>query len=173
MRIETERLALDLPGRADFEPFAEMWADPETTRFVGGPQGRADAWARLLRLGGLWPLLGYGYWIVREKAGGRFAGTLGFADFHRDLQPPHPCAPEGGWVFARWAHGRGYAREALTAAFAWFDARPAAEICHCLIDPANAASLRLAASFGFSDPRAVIFKQTETLLLTRQPALRG
>lgn len=172
MRIETERLVLDLPGLADFEDFAEMWGDPQTTRHVGGPCHRNDIWLRLLRLAGLWPLLGYGYWAVHEKSGGRFVGNLGFADFHRELEPPHPCAPEAGWVFARWAHGRGYAREALTAAFAWFDASAAAGPCHCLIDPENAPSLRLAAAFGFSDARAVIFKDATTLLLTRQSPAR-
>jgi RimJ/RimL family protein N-acetyltransferase len=173
MRIETARLTLDLPMLADFEAFAEMWADPQTTRFVGGPSARNDAWTRLLRLCGLWPLLGYGYWMVREKASGRLLGTLGFADFHRDLQPPHPCAPEAGWVFARWAHGRGFAREALTAAFGWFDASPAAGACHCLIDPENAASLRLAAAFAFANAREITFEERITLLLTRQAASGG
>jgi RimJ/RimL family protein N-acetyltransferase len=169
MRIETERLVLDLPGLADFEDFAEMWGDPQTTRFVGGPSGRNDAWTRLLRLCGLWPLLGYGYWAVHEKSGGRFVGVLGFADFQRELEPAHPCAPEAGWVFAGWSHGRGYAREALTAALAWFDASAAAGVCHCLIDPENAASLRLAAAFGFGDATEVAFKDAVTLLLTRYP----
>ncbi len=168
MRIETERLVLNRPGLADFEPMAAMWADPQVTRYVGGPNSRNDSWLRLLRLGGLWPVLGYGYWIVREKSSERFVGNLGFADFQRELEPPQHCAPEAGWVFASWAHGRGYAREALTAALAWYDASPVAGPCHCLIDPENLASLRLATAFGFSDAREVMFKNAKTHLLTRQ-----
>jgi RimJ/RimL family protein N-acetyltransferase len=168
MRIETERVVLDLPALADFEAMAEMWADPQVTRHVGGPRSRNDSWMRLLRHRGLWSLLGYGYWTVREKAGGRFIGNLGFADFHREIAPPAACAPEAGWVFAGWAHGRGFARESLAAALAWFDASAAAGPCHCLIDPGNAASLRLASAFGFSAARHVTFKDEATLLLTRQ-----
>jgi RimJ/RimL family protein N-acetyltransferase len=169
MRIETERLVLDVPIAADFEDTAEMWADPQITAFVGGPRSRNESWMHLLSQRGLWPFLGYGYWTVREKAGGRFAGTLGFSDFHRELDPPQVCAPEAGWVFAGWAHGGGYAREALTAALAWFDASAAAGPCHCLVDPENLASLRLAAAFGFSGAREIGFKGTRTLLLTRPP----
>ena len=167
VRIETERLVLDGTSLEDFGPLAAMWADPETTRHVGGPRSETDCWMSLLRYRGLWPLLGYGYWAVREKASGRFAGDLGFADFRRDLEPPLDCAPEAGWVFAGWARGRGYAREALEAALAWFDGRFGGE-CHCLIDPQNAASLRLAALHGFASQRSVQFKQAPTLLLTRQ-----
>jgi RimJ/RimL family protein N-acetyltransferase len=166
VRLETERLVLDLPMRADFEPMVAMWADPHTTRYVGGPRSRNDVWMRLLGLRGGWALLGYGYWTVREKAGGRFVGTMGFAD----LEPPHPCAPEAGWVFAGWAHGRGYAREALTAALAWFDTTLPGAACHCLIDADNAASRRLAEGHGFAQAGVVRFKAAPTLLLTRQAA---
>lgn len=37
MRIETERLTLRSLGASDAEPLAQMWADPEVTRFMGGP----------------------------------------------------------------------------------------------------------------------------------------
>ena len=35
MRIETERLVLDLHSRDDFADMADMWADPDTVRFIG------------------------------------------------------------------------------------------------------------------------------------------
>ena len=168
VRIETERLVLDAPALEDFVPLAAMWADPETTRHVGGPRSEADSWMRLLRQRGLWHLLGYGYWTVREKQSGRFAGNLGFADFHRELEPAFDCAPEAGWVLAGWARGRGYAREALAAALDWLDQTGLHASCHCLIDPENTASLRLAAQYGFAGQRSVVFKQAPTLLLTRQ-----
>jgi RimJ/RimL family protein N-acetyltransferase len=167
VRIETERLVLDGHTQEDWAPLAAMWADAETTRHVGGPRSENDSWMRLLRYRGGWPLCGYGYWAVREKASGHYAGDLGFANFRRELEPPFDCAPEAGWVFARWAHGRGYASEALAAALAWCDAKMAASACHCLIDAENAASLRLAKRHGFGDPRHVRFKNETTLLLTR------
>jgi RimJ/RimL family protein N-acetyltransferase len=167
VQLVTERLVLTGHEAADFAPLAAMWSDPETMRHVGGPRSETDSWARLLRYRGLWPVLGYGFWAVREKASGRFAGDLGFADFHRVLAPPHDCVPEAGWVFAGWARGRGYAHEALAAALGWLDGTRLHATCHCLIDAQNAPSLRLAGRQGFSHPRSVVFKDTPTLLLTR------
>ncbi len=154
MRIETERLVLDLHSRDDFPDMADMWADPDTVRFIGGRVGtRQDSWMRLLRYRGLWPLLGYGYWAVRDKKSGRFAGELGFADFGRDMTPSISGIPEAGWVLASWARGRGFALEALTAALAWLD-RAGHRHSVCLIDPANGPSLRLAQKLGYGDPVA-------------------
>jgi len=152
LRIETERLVLDLHSRDDFPDMADMWADPDTVRFIGGRVGtRQDAWMRLLRYRGLWPLLGYGYWAVRDKASGRFAGELGFADFGRDLTPNISGIPEAGWVLASWARGRGFAFEALTAALAWLDGAGFKRSV-CIIDPENKPSLRLAEKLGYGDP---------------------
>jgi RimJ/RimL family protein N-acetyltransferase len=167
VRIETARLVLDGHTLEDFAPLAAMWADAETTRHVGGPRCGNDSWMRLLRYRGGWPLCGYGYWAVRETESGRYVGDLGFADFRRALEPDFDCAPEAGWVFAGWAHGRGYASEALAAALAWLDVNLAGGVCHCLIDPSNTVSLRLAGRHGFGNPRTIRFKNTPALLLTR------
>lgn len=152
MRIETERLILDLHGLSDFDAMAEMWANPDTVRFIGGRVGtRQDSWMRLLRYRGLWSLLGYGYWAVREKASGRFAGEMGFADFAREMTPSIAGVPEAGWVLSPWARGRGYALEALSAGLEWLDAQGYPKSV-CIIDTANRASLRLAGKLGYGSP---------------------
>lgn len=167
MRIETERLVLDLHGLDDFEPMAAMWADPDTVRFIGGRVStRQDAWMRLLRYRGLWPLLGYGYWALRDKASGRFAGDLGFADFGRDMTPSIAGVPEAGWVLAPWARGQGFASEALTAALAWLDAAGHSTSV-CIIDPANGSSLRLAGKLGYGDPKPARLMGDNVTLFTR------
>ena len=168
MRIETDRLVLDLHSLAAFDEFAAMWSDPETVRFIGGKPGtRQESWMRLLRYRGLWPLLGYGYWAVHEKATGRFAGDLGFADFHRDADPFIDGIPEAGWVLAPWARGRGYAAEALAAALAWLDTQGFSKSV-CIIDAENAPSLRLAAKVGYGDPATMMLAGAPITLLTRQ-----
>jgi RimJ/RimL family protein N-acetyltransferase len=167
-RIETPRLILDGHRVEDFEPLAEMWADPAVVRHIGGrPFSRGESWMRLPRYRGLWPLLGYGYWAIREKQTGRFVGDLGFADFHREIEPSIRGVPEAGWVLASWAHGRGFASEALRAALPWLDAKPGIERSVCLIDPANGPSLRLAAKHGFRPWRTTRFRDEETALLVR------
>lgn len=171
IRLETERLVLDLHGVEHLEPLCQMWGDAAVVHHIGQPSTPQEAWMRLLRYRGLWPLLGYGYWALTEKASGRFVGDLGFADFHRAVEPPIRGVPEAGWVLASWAHGQGFASEALTAALGWLDEQGVHESSVCLIAPENEPSLRLARRFGFRDERAVSFLGHDTLLLRRiQPA---
>jgi hypothetical protein len=66
--------------------------------------------------------MGFGFWIVRERTTGRFVGEVGLAEFRRDLARPLPDAPEAGWVIAPWAHGQGFATEAVPAAIAAYAA---------------------------------------------------
>ena len=174
VRIETERLILDAHTIQDFEPLAAMWADPEVVRHITGrPSSAQDSWMRLLRYRGLWPLLGYGYWAVREKSSGRFVGDIGFADFHRLIEPSIAGIPEGGWVFAAWAHGRGFAGEALSAALAWLDAAVPVARSVCIISPGNTPSIRLAERHGYSRSATVSFAGQDTLLYARSRSFFG
>lgn len=167
MHLETPRLILDLHTAADLEPMLDMWSDPDTVAFLGGKlSSRQDSWMRLLRYRGLWAVLGYGYWAVRDRASGRYVGELGFADFHRATTPSFEGIPEAGWVLAPWARGQGFAREALEAALRWLDARNHPESV-CIIDPLNARSLRLAAHLGYADPRQLRHGEDPVTLYTR------
>jgi RimJ/RimL family protein N-acetyltransferase len=168
IRLETERLVLDLHGIEHFEPLSQMWGDAAVVHHIGQPSTTQEAWMRLLRYRGLWPLLGYGYWALTEKASGRFVGDLGFADFHRAVEPPIRGIPEAGWVLVSWAHGQGFASEGLAAALGWLDRQGTHESSVCLIAPENGPSLRLARRFGFRDERAVSFLGHDTLLLRRE-----
>ena len=101
--LETPRLVLRGHALADFADSARMWADPQVTRFIGGrPSTEEEAWARFLRYPGHWALLGYGYWVVVEKATGGFVGEVGLADFRREMTPSFAGEPEAGWALATW-----------------------------------------------------------------------
>ena len=166
--ITTERLVLRGHTLTDFKESAAMWADPLVTRHIGGrPFTEEESWARVLRYGGLWALLGYGYWIVRERESGRFVGEVGLAEFRREVTPSLEGAPEAGWVLAPWAHGRGYAPEAVRAALSWADANLAAPRTACLIAPGNAASIQVAGKCGFRERTRGTYKGEETLILER------
>jgi RimJ/RimL family protein N-acetyltransferase len=147
--IETERLRLRPHSADDFDDLTAMWSDERLARHIGGRISTAqETWARLLRYAGLWPLLGFGYWAVEERATGRFAGDVGFADFRREMTPPLH-APEAGWVLAPGAHGRGFATEAVRAALAWADDHLQSASTVCIIDVGHAASIRVAAKCGY------------------------
>jgi RimJ/RimL family protein N-acetyltransferase len=165
--LDTERLTLRAHTPADYDECAAMWADARVTEYIGGrPSTGEEVWTRLLRYAGMWALLGFGYWVVRERETGRFVGEVGFADFRREISPPLD-APEAGWVLAPWAHGRGFATEAVRAALAWGDAHLAAPRTVCMIAPENAASIRVAQKLGFREFGRTSFKGDDTLLFER------
>jgi len=168
--LETERLRLRAHALSDFADCAAMWADPVVTRHIGGrPFTSEESWSKLLRYAGLWSLLGFGYWVLEEKSTGRFAGEAGLADFRRDMTPSLDSAPEAGWVLAPWAHGAGFATEAVRAALAWSDANLSAARTVCLINPENTASLRVAAKCGYRETARAIYKGSPAVVLDRRP----
>ena len=169
--MESERLSLRPHTLADFADSAALWADPAVTRYIGGrPSTAEEAWARLLRHVGHWTLLGFGYWVVRERASGAFVGEVGFLNLERDIDPPLGATPEIGWVLSPRVHGRGYATEAARAAVAWGERRFPGAPTVCIIDPANVASLRVADKCGYREIRRTVYKGDETIVLERRPA---
>lgn len=166
--LTTARLTLGPHGVSDYEDSLALWTNPEVVRYMGGaPSPPPEIWGRQLRYAGLWPLMGYGYWLVRETATGRFVGEVGFAEYRRDVTPSLIGAPEAGWVLAPWAHGQGFAREATEAMFAWADGVLRAERTVCMIDPHNAPSLTLAARLGFAAFAESRYRDEPILLLER------
>jgi RimJ/RimL family protein N-acetyltransferase len=166
--FETGRLSFHRHGLDDFADCVAMWGDAETTRHIGGsPSTPEESWARLLRGVGHWALLGYGSWVVRERGTGRFAGDIGFKRFQRGLEPAWDALPEMGWVLAPWARRQGFATEAVRGALAWGDARFGWPGVLCMIDPENAASLRVAARCGFSEVSRAAYKDKPVIVFRR------
>jgi RimJ/RimL family protein N-acetyltransferase len=171
--LTTDRLLLRAHTAADFTDSAAMWADPIVTRHIGGrPFTREESWHRMLRNPGIWAWLGYGFWVVTERATGRFVGEVGFADFKRDMQPSIEGSPEAGWVLAPWAHGRGYATEAVRAVHAWLDEHPAVERSVCIIDTDHAASIRMAHRLGYVKLCDSTYKDVAIALFERARKIR-
>jgi len=172
--LETARLRLRAYRRDDFPGLVATWADPSVMRHVlGRASTEEETWARLLRYLGLWPLLGYGYWAVEERSTGRFVGDVGFADFRREMTPSFGDAPESGWVLAAWAHGKGFATEAVGRAHAWSDAHlEKADQTVCMIAPDNVASIAVATKCGYVENGRGTYKGSETVLY-RRSARRG
>jgi RimJ/RimL family protein N-acetyltransferase len=140
--LETERLMLRLPSAEDFEAWVAFTADPEASRFLGGPQGGAVAWRNMCTMAGSWLVMGFGNFSVIEKATGRWIGRIG------PRQPEGWPGPEVGWALASEAWGRGYAVEGATATIDWaFDALGWSEVC---IEPSNTRSRKVAERLGSS-----------------------
>lgn len=144
VRLETERLLMRMWRKDDFEPYANMCADPEVMRFlVGGkPYNRVEAWRHMAFLVGHWTLLGYGHWAVEEKASGKFVGRIGF------LNPEGWPGFEVGWTLGREFWGKGYATEggqrALEYAFNELNKSHVISLIH----PENHPSIKVAERLG-------------------------
>jgi RimJ/RimL family protein N-acetyltransferase len=168
--IETERLILRGHTRSDFEASAAMWAEPEVTRFIGGkPSTREESWQRMTRYPGHWALMGYGFWVLEEKASKRSVGEAGFGQFKRTVEPPLG-APEQGWAMASWAHGKGYASEAIAAQIKWAEAHFGRVPFFCMISPENGPSIRVAEKHGYREFALTTYKGEPTILFRREPA---
>ena len=126
-----------------------MWADARVTRFIGGEPRTPDvSWSKFLGAAGLWPVMGFGYWVFADRATDRLVGMGGLSYFGRGI-PELEGVPEAGWAFDADHWGAGYATEAMTAALGWADATLDAAEVRCIIDPGNKASERVAAKLGF------------------------
>ena len=173
--LHTERLILRGYQRDDFEAIYRIGADAEATRFIGGPiVSRSKAWEKFLRGPAMWPMIGYGMWIVQRRSDGAVLGQIGYADFMREMDPPLADVPEMAWVLGGGGKGgaglgQGYGSEALAAALAWGDANLSASKFQCIIALDNVPSLRLAARNGFAELRRTIYENGETVVLERLP----
>lgn len=165
--LETERLRLRGHRRSDFDASAAMWGDARVTQFIGGkPSTREESWRRFLSYPGHWTIVGHGYWLIEDKAGGRFIGEGGFGSFKREIEPPFD-APEQGWALAPDAHGQGYASEATRAMLDWGEQHFARADFVCMIAPENAPSLRLAQRLGYREYARTDYKGAPSILLRR------
>lgn len=145
IQLYTDRLLLRPPVLDDLTPLAEMLADEETARHIGGVQSRHGAWRALMAMAGAWHLTGFAMFSVIERTTGKFIGRLG------------PWYPEGwpgteiGWSIVRDRWGEGIATEGATAAADWaFDHLGWTEMIH-VIAPDNLASQAVARKLGSSN----------------------
>ena len=79
LQIETPRLILRVPRAEDLDPLAEMMADEETAKFIGGVGAAPGTWRALMTM--YWGVrhtpTGFAMFSVFEKASGRWVGRLG------------------------------------------------------------------------------------------------
>jgi len=167
--LETPRLRLRGLQATDLDAFQAMYCDPLVYNFLTGkPLSREEAWARMLRLAGLWELSGYGYWALEDKLTGALAGIAGFAEFHRTIEPSIAGKPEFGWALASPYHGKKLSTEAVTAIQAWGDEMLDADETSCIVATRNAPSIHLAHKIGFKTVAEGLYNDVPHLVLMRR-----
>ncbi len=139
--LETARLRL-VQWRPDhLDALAEIFADADNMRYIGGPQTRSQVANILLLRAGHWAIKGFGWFALEERPSARLAGWCGL----RHLTE----TPEMEMLFAvaRPDQGKGYVTEAAKAVLAWAAAKGLPRPV-LYINPANAASIRVAERLG-------------------------
>jgi len=146
--IETERLILRGFEVRDLDDFADMSADEDTMKFVGGRKTRFESWNSMTAALGHWVLRGFGMFAVEEKSSGRLIGIIG------------PLFPDGwpeneiGYILAKHAHGKCYATEAAVASLKYAYQELGWTTAISLIDADNAASQNVARKLGAAKVQA-------------------
>jgi RimJ/RimL family protein N-acetyltransferase len=142
--LETERLYLcEVDPERDFDRWAEILADADTMRYLGGKtMDRALAWRNMATVIGHQQIRGYSFMSVIEKATGNWVGRVG------------PWAPEGwpspeiGWTLHPDSYGHGFATEAAKACVDYvFGTLKWKKVIHIIVD-GNTPSMAVAERIG-------------------------
>lgn len=142
--LHSERLILRGWRKEDFPSFTAFQADPERTRYVGGPLNEWQTWTAFAAMAGEWPLNGYGLFAIERKSDGKHIGYAGL------WHPPYLEEPELAWSLYAGFEGHGYATEAARRAQKWaaydLDLPPLMSFVHPENLPSQAVLNRLGAT---------------------------
>jgi RimJ/RimL family protein N-acetyltransferase len=165
--LTTARLILRPTAKTDFDDYARTMTEAAVMRYFGGqPMSRTDVWTRILAQVGHWTMFDYGYWVARTHEG-QFVGNIGFGQLERGVTPDLGDTPELGYMVATWAHGQGFASEALAVAHEWLYANKGKQRTVAIIHPDNKASIKLAQRFNYKEYARSTFKDAPTVLYER------
>ena len=140
--LETERLILRGPEKADAEAMIAFLMDPDRSAGFGGYTDRSDSWRWFTLNVGHWHWHGYGYFVIEDKATGTPAGISGI------WNPEGWPEPEVGWVVFDGFEGKGIAYEAACRARQWaYDDLGFTTLTSNIV-PGNTRSIRLAERMG-------------------------
>jgi RimJ/RimL family protein N-acetyltransferase len=140
---ETARLTIRRLAEPDIPAVAAIWADEQVTRFMGGPRN-FDKLCIAFKDDLKAPPTSFELWVVVEKNSGRIAGHCGLVPKVVDGRDE----VELTYVIATIFWGRGYATEAAAAIRDHAFRHLGLTRIVALIDPANAASERVALKLG-------------------------
>jgi len=107
MKIETDRLVIKSNQEVDLEPLAALWADPEVTRYMGGPRNYEEILKILIEDAEVNPQPAFDLWPVVEKETGHIIGTSGILEKDIDGRNQYEVI----YVLAKSAWGKGFATE--------------------------------------------------------------
>ena len=146
--LETDRLRLVPLDSSRAEELAEIYANPEVARYIGGDRLTGEGTrAQVALFEQVWRARGYGQSALIERATGRMIGRAGLHYWANWDEV------ELGYVLATNSQGQGLAREAAQAWLQWAQAHLPQDDLIAVIQPANIPSIALAERLGFTFDR--------------------
>lgn len=136
--LTTDRLRLRAFRADDLDAYAAMQANPEVMRYLisGHTSTRVVVWRTMAAFLGQWVLRGYGMWVVEQRDGCAFVGSVGI------FEPLDWPEPEIAYSLDRPFWRQGFATEPATAARDWHFAHFPLPRVASFIRPENDASIR-------------------------------
>lgn len=151
-RHETTRLVLRDWREEDWPEFFRITDTQAVMRWLNGPLGEEGRRLQRERVTNCHARHGHCFWVVeRKEDGGHLSGEmLGFCGLKRADAPGGSIAGEFevGWRFRQDSWGRGYAKEAASAALELAFARFGADVVFAITVPGNTASWGLMLRLG-------------------------
>jgi RimJ/RimL family protein N-acetyltransferase len=153
--VETRRLLLRRWQSEDLDLYARICADAEAMQYIGSgaPLTREQSEAQISRFVRHWDEHGFGLWAVEHRTSGAFVGFVGLV--HQDEWTEGEHRTEVGWRLDPAYWGRGFATEGAVASVRYGFEELGLEQIISIIQPANAASRRVAEKAGLIPQGAV------------------
>lgn len=163
--ISTERLDLRPLTPADLATMHELYADPGSMRYAGGPSKTADqSLERLQRLIDHQERHGFSLWAVVERGSGAVIGDAGLILYaHRGPEI------EIGYRLKVPYWGKGYATEAARAWLAHGFEELGLERIVAVTDPENVASQRVLEKIGMRREGFADYNGKKVFLFVAEP----
>ena len=144
MKIETDRSIIRWIQKADLEPLAALWADPEVTYYMGGRRNYEEVLKELGEDAQLNPQPAFDLWPVIEKETGQIIGHCGILEKNIEGRNQYEIV----YVLAKSAWGKGFATEVANSLKDYAFDQLGLKRITALIDPDNLKSEIVATKIG-------------------------
>ena len=150
--LETKRLILRRQQAADVAFLTNLWADPEVTRYIGGPRERDWLQSEFEATAANSFAEQYDLWPVVEKETGQVIGHCGLLD--KDVDGKTEI--ELNYILSPAVWGKGYATEIGQAIKQLAFGKMGIKRLIALIEPKNRASEQVAVKVGMSLEKEIV-----------------
>lgn len=145
--LRTERLRVREMTEGDLDALYEIYAHPDMTLYTEGPdpdreaeRGKLAAYIR-----NVYPIYGFGIWMLEERKSGRGIGRAGF--FWRE----GALYPELGFAVEKRSQRKGYCLEACKAILEYGFEELGFTLVQALVEEGNEASCQILRQLGFTE----------------------